>query len=838
MKTMNKQLMVTRRWSAAVVALVAAAAWGQTALSAVDVRQVFRPERYQRGDTNVSRVQEIDDAHWIWHPTALSKGEVGKCAFLRFRKEFEADDTPLRFDVSGDERFILLIDGEPVSFGPHRGMVENWLYQSYEAKLTPGKHVMEAVVWVMGPHAPSAQLSWRGGFILKAEGAYHKQLTTGVADWRVAELKNVTMRKEGMRRNFGVGSQSEVRGCSLMDERPAESEYVKPQSVRGPVRFNICGIRAKGWMLAPTPLPDQSYDRIRPGTFRAARATFDRGAFYKEEDGRHPRLGELNALLKEGQAMTIPSNTVLCALLDLDDYYCAYPELVVGGGKGSEIRWMWVESTRHPDGRKGNRNEFVGKNCSKYFLMDRFFPDGRPDARFGAPWWRTGRWCQLEIKTVGEPLVLKGLSIIETRYPTPVASHFKCDDVTLDGVQKVCMRGLQMDTHEHMCDGPHYEQQMYVGDTLVQCDVMAAMYADDRLARRSISLFDFARRDNGMLPMNFPTTGTQESTTYTMIWPLLLENYMMWHDNAAWLKARLPGLIHTMSGLAEFENADGLLENLPGWSFIDWVEKPKKWHAGIPPNGKPGCGVNSQNNLFYVLALQAAAKVAEQLGNVALAAYWRGRAGGLGKRIVSTFWDDANGMVADTPAKDSFSQHSQILAILVGILTPAQEDTAFKALQERTDIAVATDYFRYYLFKVYAKKGRMDLFMQKMDFWREHLKFGIRCPLEDDGIEAKSDCHAWAAHPLFFLHSAVAGVTPAEPYFKSVRIAPQPGGLKWIDSATPHPKGMILVKLRFDGAEAKGEVTLPEGVSGVFEWKGQRQTLAPGRQFIALSATR
>lgn len=57
---------------------------------------------------------------------------------------------------------------------------------------------MEAAVWVLGPYAPSAQLSWRGGFILKAEGAYHKQLTTGVASWRVAELKNVTMRKDGL----------------------------------------------------------------------------------------------------------------------------------------------------------------------------------------------------------------------------------------------------------------------------------------------------------------------------------------------------------------------------------------------------------------------------------------------------------------------------------------------------------------------------------------------------------------------------------------------------------------------------------------------------------------
>jgi hypothetical protein len=814
--------------------VAAAAVWAcmaQEASAAAEVRQIFRAERFQRGDTNVSRLQEIDDASWIWHPTAVECGEVGKYAFLRFRKEFTADATPLRFDVSADERFELLLDGAPIAFGPHRGIVENWLYQSYEAKLAPGRHVMEAVVWVLGPYAPSAQLSWRGGFILKAEGAYHKQLTTGVASWRVAELKNVTMRKEGMRRNFGVGAQTEVRGCSLQEERPAESAYVAPKVVRGPVRFNVCGVKAKGWMLFPTSLPDQTHERVHPGAFRAARATFDRSALYTEADTRHPLVQPLNALLKEGKPVTIPANTILCALLDLDDYYCAYPELVVGGGKGSEIRWMWVESPRYPDGRKGNRNEFVGKSCSRYFLMDRFFPDGRANATFGAPWWRAGRWCQLEIKTADEPLMLKGVGIIESRYPTPVTSHFKCDDASLAGVQGVCIRGMQMDMHEIMCDGPHYEQQMYVGDTYVQCDTIAAMNSDDRLVRRAISLFDYGRRDNGMLPMNFPTTGTQESTTYTMIWPMLLENYMMWHENAAWLKARLPGLCHTMAGLAEFENADGLLENLPGWSFIDWVEKPKGWGGGIAPNGMKG--VNAENNLFYVLSLQAAARVADALGHPAFAAHWRGKADALGKKIVTTFWDEANGLVADTPDKKALSEHAQILAILAGILSPEQEARAFKALVERRDLSRATDYFRYYLFRVYAKMGRMDLFLKKMDFWRDHVKWGLRCPLEDDNFETKSDCHAWAAHPLFFLHSAVAGVTPAEPWFKTVRIAPQPGGLKWIDVATPHPKGMILTKLRFDGDSVEDEVTLPDGVSGVFEWKGKAIPLKPGRQAIA-----
>ena len=74
------------RWMAAATFAAVVAANG----AVNEVRQIFRAERFQRGDTNVSRLQEIDDASWIWHPTAVERGEVGKYAFLRFRRRLSA----------------------------------------------------------------------------------------------------------------------------------------------------------------------------------------------------------------------------------------------------------------------------------------------------------------------------------------------------------------------------------------------------------------------------------------------------------------------------------------------------------------------------------------------------------------------------------------------------------------------------------------------------------------------------------------------------------------------------------------------------------------------------
>jgi hypothetical protein len=119
---------------------------------------------------------------------------LGRRGLLRFRNAFTADaGAPLRLHVSADERYVLILDGAIISRGPDRGTVERWCYSTYDVTLDPGPHTLEAVVYQIGPSAPMAQLSWRGGFVLKAEGIYDKRLTTGKAPWKVAVIEGNRM---------------------------------------------------------------------------------------------------------------------------------------------------------------------------------------------------------------------------------------------------------------------------------------------------------------------------------------------------------------------------------------------------------------------------------------------------------------------------------------------------------------------------------------------------------------------------------------------------------------------------------------------------------------------
>ncbi len=828
------------------VAILSLALLSTLAAAGAEVRRVILPERLTRGNTGVEPLSPIDSAAWLASAdAALPPGGL----FLRFRATFEADGAaPLRFHVSADERFVLLLDGEVIARGPDRGDPNLWFFQSYEAALAAGRHVLDAVVWKLNPgQAPNAQLSWRLGFALAAEGRYDAALTTGKGAWEVGRLVGTRMTRDKYPTG-PVGAQCEVSGTGLLAEEPLRWE--RPVVVRGPIVANAArSRRVPGWLLYPSQLPAQVARRVRLGAFRAAdNQAFDTNGtwsavardvcsngWYRASAAAHPAVPRADALLREGRPLTVPPRTRLRLLWDLGDYFCAYPELAVSGGAGARVAWGWAEALYTGDAfdwhtvvegkeRKGptSRDRWTDKYF--YGVTDDFRPDGRDGARFTTPWWRCGRWCQLEVETADAPLTLDALSLTETRYPLEPEAYFRCDDPTVADVWQLCVRGLQMCTHEMHFDCPYYEQQMYGGDTRIQMLVTDALTSDDRLMRQSFRLFEVSQRDNGAVSMNYPTTWLQESSTFSLYWAMMLGDYARWHGNAPWLRARMPAVRRWLSAVEAQVGADGLVRGLPGWNFVDWVPA---WPQGVPPGGEPGGEGSSIHNLLCLLALRNAAAVEAALGETELAARGERRAESLAAAIARTFWDEARGMLADTPAKDSFSEHAQSLAILAGALDAAREDAAFRELVSAPDLARCTVSFSHYLFGALARKGRTDILLRRLDLWRDMARQGLKTPLEGPG-DARSDCHAWGSHPVYHLLTGVAGIRPDAPGFARVRVAPQPGGLKRIEAGVPSPRGLVRVALRFAGGNVSGTVTLPEGLTGVFDWQGAETPLRSG----------
>lgn len=122
-------------------------------------------------------------ARWITVPGA-SRTEYG---VYHFRRVLELPAQPSTFlvHVSADNRYQLFVNGKRVSWGPARGDLYHWRYESVDLarELKTGKNVIAAVVWNFGVDSPMAQVSSETGFLLQGDTAAERVLDTG-KEWK------------------------------------------------------------------------------------------------------------------------------------------------------------------------------------------------------------------------------------------------------------------------------------------------------------------------------------------------------------------------------------------------------------------------------------------------------------------------------------------------------------------------------------------------------------------------------------------------------------------------------------------------------------------------------
>ena len=86
------------------------------------------------------------DANWISCPQ-VSLYDYG---VYHFRKSFQLDSKPESFviNVSADNRYRLFVNGTPVCYGPARGDLNHWYFETVDISslLKEGKNTLAAIV--------------------------------------------------------------------------------------------------------------------------------------------------------------------------------------------------------------------------------------------------------------------------------------------------------------------------------------------------------------------------------------------------------------------------------------------------------------------------------------------------------------------------------------------------------------------------------------------------------------------------------------------------------------------------------------------------------------------
>ncbi len=771
-------------------------------------------------------------ARWIVPPEPFLAPTV-----FAFRLKFKlATKTRIRFHVTADERYILFLDGQRIGRGPERGDARNWFYHTHDFDLAAGDHVLVAQVWAMGSQAPLAQVSVRPGFLLVAEGKFATQLSTNLAPWEVKRLDGFRFQDNGGRlaEFYAVGADLEIDGALVPwgFERGNGSGWKRAVTGEALVpAIDPYGHPGAGHRLRPGLLPPMLDQPIRPGTIRHTEqlhvsADLKKPVFLARNNVAASQAWE--KLLRHSRPVRLPARTHWRVVIDLQDYYCAYPQLRVSGGKGSRITLRWAESLYENTMiiRKGNRNEIEGK----YFAgpADVFLSDGGKNRLFETLWWRAGRYLQLEIEVGSRPLNIDDFHLRETRYPLETQSCFDSNEPRLASANRIALRTLQMCTHETYMDCPYYEQLMYVGDTRLELLAHYVTSRDDRLPRKALEMFDLSRDGTGLTGSRYPGRDRQVIPPFSLWWIACLHDYARWRGDRSFVHERMEGVRAVINAWFGFRNRRGLIEAPPGWNFTDWVPQ---WERGMAPTGSDG--ISSPLNWQIVLVLGLVAELEAWCGEPELGRLALRQASELARKTSALFWNSRRGLFADDSEHRHFSEHAQCLAVLGGQITSTQRRALKQNLPKARGLASCTIYFTHYMLEACRELGLEKMWFKRLQPWFELEKQGFKTVYESPD-PCRSDCHAWGSHPLFHSQASILGIRPVGLGFHSVHIAPALGPLREASGTLVHQKGTIRARFIRQGDQIQAEIELPRRVSGLLTWNGKKRKLAAGTKTVCM----
>ncbi len=768
-------------------------------------------------------------ARWIACPGA-SPTQYG---VYHFRKTFELNEVPRSFvvHVSADNRYRFFVNGVPISSGPARSDLAHWNFETVDLAphLTKGKNTLAAQVWNAAEHKPFAQISYQTGFILQGNTPAEDFVNTNDT-WKTLRNNAYTpllVDRAKLQTYIVTGDGDDVDG-SLFPwgwELPGhdDGQWESATTLWFPAKARGQGTDGN-WMLVPRTIPLFKEDKTRLKEIRRVHVPDPEGQVVLSPVRR---IG--GDFLSGNAPVTLGPYTRISILLDQGHLVNAYPELIVSGGSGSSITLTYAEALFDKNGQKGNRNEVEGKEILG--VQDRFRPDGGALRLFRPLWFRTWRYLQLDIATQSEPLVLHDIYGMTYGYPFEERATFRSSDPSLAAIWEAGWRTALLCAGEMYFDCPYYEQLQYVGDTRIQALISLYVSGDDRLMRKAIEDFDHSRIPDGLTQSRYPCADMQVIPTYSLFWVSMIHDYWMYQRDEDFIKKFRRGMESVLAWYEERITPEYLTGPMEWWNFVDWSWPWSETErmGGVPPGTR--AGGSTILALQYAYTLRQAAALFDFFGEKTKAAHYAHLADKITAAVYHHCWDAGRGMFADTPAKNIFSQHANILAVLTDAL-PAEEQAALlDRIARDKSITQATFYFRFYLFEAMKKTGLGDRFLPELDAWRDMLSIGLTTFAENPE-PTRSDCHAWSASPNYQFLSTVIGINPGSPGFRSVRIEPFLGDLTHAQGTVPHPDGQIFVQLEKTRTGLKAMISLPPGLSGEIVWRGTSRKLEGGRDVV------
>ncbi len=749
-------------------------------------------------------------SQWITHPL---ESTLDARKFL-FRRNFTLDSVPEKFIIyiSADNRYRLFINGEYIVSGPSTGDIDNYRYETLNIanQLQLGKNVLAVEVVNFGEYRKASTMTFQTAFILQGDENNAVNLNTGKASkWKVINDKafqSIPFVSDSLRGYYAAGP-----GEKLLSKKHAwgwkqvnfdDSKWLAPKL--GTVEFAVGRgfLYGSTWYLVPRMIPFMEETKQR-----------------FEKIARSEGIKASDSFIKGTGGLTIPPNKKVSILIDQTHHTIGHPLIHYSKGEGSQIKITYAEALFDKDWKKGHRNDIVGKDILGYY--DIIEADGGDDRSFKPFGQKTYRFIQLDIETKEEALIIDDYYGVFTAYPFKEKATFESDNQVLTDIWDASWLTLRNSAVEDFID-PYYEQLQYIGDTRIVAMISLSVDGDDRLMKKAIDMFDNSRLPNGLTASRYPSYIVQVIPTYSLQWINMIHDHYMYKDDLEFARQYVKGMRGVLDWWIDKVDQNNMPTQMEWWNFTDWAVG---YQNGIPPGADDGYSASVA--LQFAKTLQYSAELFADLGYPDEANKYATLEKSIRESVVKNCWVAQKGMFAETPKKEQFSQHTNIMAILTDAIPLKEQKALMQKLLDDKSIIQTTIYYKYYLFNALHKVGMGNQYTSLLENWTNQLDQGLTTFAETD-IEPRSECHAWSSSPNYHFLKIIAGIYPKSKHFKEIMIEPNFNGLTAFKAKMPHPNGEIKVELTKKRKKLIGSISLPKGTTGFFKWNGKELALTEG----------
>ena len=412
------------------------------------------------------------------------------------------------------------------------------------------------------------------------------------------------------------------------------------------------------------------------------------------------------------------------------------------------------------------------------------------------------RFLRVDLVSEDVEVPLVAVRAVSRYRDIPYLGSFKCNDERINKIWETGAYTVHLNMQDYLWDGIKRDRLVWIGDMHPEVMTVGTVFGKHEVVRKSL---DYVRDGT-------PATSWMNGICSYSLWWIIIHHHLYWYyGDKEYLSAQKTYLTELLRNV--MKNIDGNKEAYKSGRFIDWPtnDNPDAIHAGL--------------QALTVRALEAGSELAGWLSDPALAKECR---------------DAATKLRTYVPDNKGNKEAAALLAIEGMLDAKTAHDIIVK--DGAKDF---TSFMGYYMLEALAKNGSYaDALDLISEYWGRMLDLGATTFWEDFNYmdsknaaridefvpEGKFDihadggaycyvglrhsfCHGWASGPTAWLSQHILGVEPASPGFKTVRIRPHLGNLKWVEGDFPTPYGIIHVthSRRPDG-QISSTVELPEGV--------------------------